>query len=290
MDKKRGHIPLLDIFSMAWANFDVWVHSPRTIIMMLFVLSECIMLMKGLSQMMVTHFMGAKMHLIEMMAYRMSEGCNLAMMSILLLVTVNEMPRRISFQNYSMLRSNKRKWLTGQILYCLMMVISMIAVITLFMAVCAIPYAAPGNGWSDMERIAAEEIDWSQTIVNTFLLKNFSPFQALLFCMIPLGLFWFTMMLVILLFGLFGFSVFGVILYAFMLVSHVVFLIDDIGIFQFPSSYATFLSIAGGKEGEEIRRLLTVFGGYAIVIAVLLVIMYWRAYHIDFDFYSGNKY
>lgn len=274
---------------MAWANFDAWVHSLRTIMMLLFVLGECFMLMKGLSSEMTSYFMGAKMHLIEMMAYRMSQGCNLAMMSILLLVTVNEMPRRIGFQNYSMLRSNKRKWLTGQILYCLMMVMSMLAVVTLFMAVCAIPYATPGNGWSDMERFAAKEIDWGQTIVNPFLLKNFSPFQALLFCMIPLGLFWFTMMLAILLFGLFGCSVFGVILYAFMLVSHVVFLIEDIGNFRFPSSYATFLGIAGGKEGEEIHRLLTDFRGYAIVIAILLALMYWRVYHIDFDFFSGNK-
>lgn len=290
MDEKRTPIPMFDIFNIAWANFDAWAHSPRTLIMMLFVLSECVMLMKGLSQMMATYFMGTQMHLMEMLAFRMSEGCNLAIVSILLLVTINEIPRRISFQNYSMLRSSKKKWLTAQILYCLMMVVCMVFVIIVFMALCAVPYAAPGGGWSDMERIAAGEGDWSQTIVNSFLLKNFSPFQALLFCTIPLILFWFTMMLVILLCGLFGVSVFGVILYAFMLVSHVVFLIDGIGIFRFPSSYATFLNIVRGSEGNEIFRLLTVFGGYAIVIVVLVALMYWRVYHIDFDSYSGNKY
>lgn len=278
------------IFSMAWANFDVWAHSPRTIIMLCFVFSECVMLMKGLERMSRSYYEGATMHLTEMLVYRMAEGCNLAIMSILLLVTVNELPRRIAFQNYSMIRSNKTEWLLGQIGYCCMMVLSTILMVTVFMAICAIPFAEPGSGWSDLQRIENGTGSWGNTVIDTFLLKNFSPVQALLFCMIPLALFWFTMMLFILLCGLYGSSQLGVVLYAFMLVAHVTFLLDNISWLKFPSAFATFNSITAGKDGEEALALCKVFTGYAIVNLTLFLLMKNRIKKSDFDFFSDNKY
>ena len=289
MDNTRKKVLLIDIVNMSWANFETWFHSPRTIIMLFFVFSECFMLMKGLDRMMMTYFEGARMHLMEMLAYRISEGCNLPVMSTLLLVTINEMPRNIRFQYYSAIRSNKRKWLSSQIVYCLMLSLFMMLIIIVFMLICAIPLAEPGYGWSDIERIEMGKSDWEQTIVNQFLIKNFSPHQAVVFCTIPVILFWFTMMLVILLFGLFGFSSFGVIIYMFMLVSNIILLIDVFGFFNFPIAYATFLRIGDENGGNEVLTLFNVFCGYLIIIGLIVLTMNYLIYKIDFNLYTENK-
>jgi len=278
------------IFSIAWANFDTWVHSSRTIIAIMFVFSECIMLMTGLNRMLETYYNGIQMHLIEMMTLRMSEGCNYAIMSVLLLVTINEIPRKIGFQNYAMIRSNKVRWLFSQIVYCALMVIFMIILITIFMFICAIPYASEGNGWSDLERIMSGEINWNQTIINQYLIKNFSPISALLFCMIPLALFWFTMLLVILAFGLFGNSYLGIIVYDFMLVAHIIFLADGVAGIKFPSEFASYINIVGYQTGIEAERLSGAFAVYAFAILSILAVMYWRVQKMEFNFYVENKY
>ena len=57
--KKKSSINRYKI-NMSWANFETWFHSPRTIIMLFFVFSECFMLMKGLDRMMMTYFEGAE--------------------------------------------------------------------------------------------------------------------------------------------------------------------------------------------------------------------------------------
>ena len=290
MDKAGHHSTPMRVFNLAWVNLDMWMHSPRTIVMAFFVFSECIMLIRGLQQMSVMYFEGAKLHLIETLVYRMAEGCNLPVMSVLLLVTVHEIPRRISFQNYALLRCDKGKWLASQIVYCLMMVICMLVAVTVFMTICAIPSMDGIMGWSDLERIEAEEIGWGNTVINSFLIQTFSPGQALLFCAAPLSLFWFTMMLVILLFGLMGFPVFGAVLYYFMLIAHMVFMVMQMDWLRFPSAYATFQSIVAGHEGEEMITMLKTFGGYAVIIVILILFMCWYVYHVDFDFHVENKY
>ena len=281
---------LYGTFNMAWANFDNWMHSPRTVVMLVFVLSECFILMRGLERMISLYFEDAEMHLMEMLVYRMAEGCNIAHTSLMLLVTINELPRCIGFQNYSMLRSNKGRWLAGQVLYCFMMVSCMILFMTLFMALCAVPIATPGGGWSDLERIEAGVSVWEEAILPAFLIQSFTPIQALLLCMVPLSLFWFTMMLVILLSGILGSSLIGVLLYAFMLVAHVTFLLDGILWFKFPIAFSTFASITTGQNGRELNALILTFAGYAIVIGALIMIMRWRLYRTDFDFFTQNKY
>lgn len=278
------------IINMAWANFDLWLHSPRTGIMMLFVASECVMLMRGLEGMMNTRYSGATMHLAEMLAYRMSQGCNLAIMSVLLLVTVNEIPRKIGFQNYSMIRATKSEWVAGQVLYCAMMVLFMIGMMVLFMLLCALPVATPGSGWSDLDRITNGVADWEDIIVNEYLLKNFTPVSALVIGLIPLFLFWFTMLLVILFSGLFGGSAFGIILYAFMMVAHIVFLLDGVCGVRFPSSYATLENICISNYGNELNALIMVSVTECAIQGILCLIMVARVKHMDCDFCPGNKY
>lgn len=289
MDRMRRRGALRRIGHLAWINLDMWMHSPRTIVMALFVLSECIMLMRGLAQMSVTYFEGAKLRLVEMLVYRMAEGCNLPVMSVLLLVTVHEIPRRISFQSYALLRSDKGKWLASQVLYCLMMVMCMLAAVTAFMAVCAIPSMDGIAGWSDLQRIEAGEAGWGNTVIDSFLIQTFSPGQALLFCAAPLGLFWLTMMLVILLFGLLGFPVFGTVIYYVMLVAHMLFMATQMEWIRFPSAFATFKSIVSGHEGEEMAAMLRAFGGYAAAIALLLLLMRFIVSRVDFDFDTQNR-
>lgn len=285
MYKRSTHNRVKLISNMAWTNFDTWIHAPRTLLMFMFITIECFMLIRGLVQMQKIYFGGRALHLVEMLVYRMAAGCNLPVTSILMLVMVNELPRRIRVQHYMMMRSDKKYWLSGQILYLFMIVASMIAMVTLSMIIFALPYAEPGYGWSDIARINANESTWEEAILPTYLIKTFTPLQALFFCMIPLGLFWLLMMFIILLTGLLGSSLVGTLICAFILVAQVTFLFDGFSWARFPIEYGSYNGITMRCIGNEAIGLIRTFGGYAIAIGALLFLMFRRVRKIDFDFF-----
>lgn len=141
------------VLSMALANFDSWLRSPRTILMLLFIAAICYLQMCGYE--MKLNETGYTMHLGETLFYEFKFGCNMPMTTVLFLIMVSELPRRIAYQQYSLIRSSRCRWMAAQLLYCLMMVVAMIALIALFIALMALPLVTPGSGWSDAARIAS---------------------------------------------------------------------------------------------------------------------------------------
>ena len=62
------------ILSMALANFDSWVHSPRTVLMLLFIIAICYLQMCGYK--MTLNETGYTMHMGETLFYEFNFGCN----------------------------------------------------------------------------------------------------------------------------------------------------------------------------------------------------------------------
>ena len=132
------------ILSMALANFDSWVHSPRTVLMLIFIIAICYLQMCGYK--MTLNETGYTMHMGETLFYEFNFGCNMPMTTALFLIMVSELPRKIAYQQYSLIRSSRWKWMVAQILYCFMMVAAMVALILICIAIQALEVVTPGTG------------------------------------------------------------------------------------------------------------------------------------------------
>ena len=276
------------ILSMALANFDSWVHSPRTVLMLLFIIAICYLQMCGYK--MTLNETGYTMHMGETLFYEFNFGCNMPMTTALFLIMVSELPRKIAYQQYSLIRSSRWKWMVAQILYCFMMVAAMVALILICIAIQALQVVTPGTGWSDIIRIAEKAIEPEEALVAQYILNQFTPFTALLLAILPMFCFWFTMVLVILMFGVWGASVVGVMVYAFIMVAHVIIYFEY---FPFPMSmpmhFSTLRDIVSGLEdGMQLQEVARVMGGYAALIAGIIAVMLVNVKKVDMSF-SNEK-
>ena len=102
------------VLSMALANFDSWLRSPRTILMLLFIAAICYLQMCGYE--MKLNETGYTMHLGETLFYEFKFGCNMPMTTVLFLIMGSELPRRIAYQQYSLIRSSRCRWMAAQLL------------------------------------------------------------------------------------------------------------------------------------------------------------------------------
>lgn len=180
--------------------------------------------------------------------------------------------------------------MVAQILYCFMMVAAMVALILICIAIQALQVVTPGTGWSDIIRIAEKAIEPEEALVAQYILNQFTPFTALLLAILPMFCFWFTMVLVILMFGVWGASVVGVMVYAFIMVAHVIIYFEY---FPFPMSmpmhFSTLRDIVSGLEdGMQLQEVARVMGGYAALIAGIIAVMLVSVKKVDMSF-SNEK-
>ena len=185
MPEKKERFGQENICSMALANFDSWVHSPRTVLMLLFITAICYLQMCGYK--MTLNETGYTMHMGETLFYEFNFGCNMPMTTALFLIMVSELPRKIAYQQYSLIRSSRWKWMVAQILYCFMMVAAMSRVDSdLYSDSSSLQVVTPGTGWSDIIRIAEKAIEPEEALVAQYILNQFTPFTALLLAILPM--------------------------------------------------------------------------------------------------------
>ena len=288
MPKTKKAWPGQGILSMATANFDSWMRSPRTLVMLLFIIAICYLQMCGYKMTLETT--GYTMHFGETIFYEFNFGCNIQMTTALFLIMVSELPRRISFQQYSLIRSSRWRWTMAQILYCFMMVVAMLLLILLFISLFALPLVTEGGGWSDTERIEQGFIQPEEALIEEYIRNQFSPLEAFMIAIIPTFFFWFVMVLVILLFGIWGKAVFGVLVYAFIMLAHVTIYFEYFPIpISMPIHFATLRNLVIGREGQEIAELMKAIAGYVVLLAGLVITMLISAKRVELDFYADNK-
>ena len=272
---------------MAKGNFDSWMHSPRTMIMLLFVVALCYMVCGSHARMLRT--MGFEAHWDETLFYVLFNGCNITMTSILFLVTVSELPRRMGYQYNMLIRCTRGQWLGSQILYCLWMTLCMLVLVILCTSVFILPGVAAGSGWTDDLRITQGFITADEALVPAFIRGSFSPLGACLYALIPMFLFWLSMVFVVLLCSLLGAPIVGVLAYALMLVGNVVFMVEALGNLPMPVYYATLANITTGWVDQEFMKVNQALRGYAVVIIVLLAAMGLRIKRTDLEFNAGQR-
>ena len=273
--------------AMVQGNLDTWLRSPRTILMAVFVMAECYLQAHSYGMMLDARKL--TMHYGETMFYALNRGCNMPLTSIVFLMMVSEIPRRIPFQHYALIRCSRAMWLLGQIIYCLLTVIFMLVLIILCFSLFCVPFVTHGTGWSDITRLA-EGMDIRETLIPGYILQGgFTPLSASLAAILPLFFFWFTMVLVILFFSLLEAPMIGIATYAFLLLANVSILYEVIPGFRTPIHFATLDNITSAVFEKKMVFFARVIAIYAIIDLALIALMTWQVRRTELNFYAANQ-
>lgn len=207
---------------------------------------------------------------------------NITLTSALFLIMMTEIPLQTSWQNDMLLRSNRRKWLGAQIVFCLFVTALMIVLMLTFTMLTSIPYLRAGSGWSDAERLS-KEIETAVPLVTPFI-RSISPAAAALCAAGILFFFWFTMTMVILFFSLCGKPSLGVLLYVFLLILHVTVLWEFVPrwLSWHPISFSTANAVLG--KLRNVSGLYYVLAGYVLTDALFIYAMYRKIKRMDIFF------
>ncbi|MEG0901378.1 MAG: hypothetical protein RSG96_04610 [Clostridia bacterium] len=268
------------------AHLSAWFHSPRTFLMGLFILCLTYMLTRSYEHTLLT--LGYHAHFMESIFYHLHMGFNMTMTSAVLLIMVSEVPKRISFQNYMLIRTSRVKWLFSQILFCVAVVLLMLFLITSFSALLTLPYVTPGEGWSDLERLALNKnYLYEQQLVPLYI-HSINPLQACLYATAILFFFWLTMVLVILLCSILGQPNLGLILYIFIILSPRSIRYEAFPWLKTPMHFSTLGAIAAQFPKHEIAAAFYTVFIFLLIDVTLIAVMILHIGHADLCF-SGKE-
>lgn len=289
MPKDKQLKPFRGVGAMAAANFDAWIRSPRVWVTALCVAVYCLLQALNSPAEHQVNGLSPAFTLPEMLFIRLNEGF-FTMASLLFLVMVSELPRRINYQYSMLMRASRGRWLLSQVVYCLWMAASMVLTLSALYCLFALPYAAKGSGWAEDALIQAGEYAQYEALIPAYIRQNFTPWGANLLAMGPMFLFWFVMALVILLFSLLGAPMLGPMVFGTILFAHVSILVEALGRgFVSPVSFSSLAAIAHRYRGEEMEMLGRVGIGYLAAIISLLAALFISAKRAELVFYSGNR-
>lgn len=274
MDKQRRFVLQM------WSDFLLWLEAPRTLWMLCAMFLLCILQVFGGWR---GQLLERNMNLWELITYHFYDGFNLMMSSSIFLLGCSEIPKRMSWQQQNLIRSSRRAWLLAYVGQCLLMVCFTLGMMVLTTWLFSIGHIEMGHGWSETERINRMEILISDSVISPYLLENTTPLQAAIMCVMPLFLFWFTMLLVILLFGLTSKPSLGLLLCAFSVLSYVCLIVDSGWLGYFALYRYTRLS---GMELEQkgMVYFCNVIGGYVVLDLSLVCSMLFMVKRTDLTF------
>ena len=260
-----------------------WLHSSRTWIMGLVLLTLTYLFVSGFKENLRMDRLYA--YAGETLYKYLSLGFgNILLSSAMFLIMVSEVPRRIAFQNDMLIRASRAKWLRAQVLFCLAIVACMIALMTIFSMLLTLPVLSPGRGWSDLARIAADPDAMYEPQFVPAYIRAIPPWQASLLSVIILFAFWFTMVLVILMFSLAGKPNHGLMLYVFLLVLDITLMWELIPGVHLPSHFATLGQISAHFPERELQVAATALCAYAGIDLAMIGVMHLQVRKMDMRF------
>lgn len=267
--------PRHNILTLASCNLDSWLRTPRTIIMLIAAVLLCFVETQKIFR--IYSFDGYSLNMLESIFLVAYTGFNILMSSMLFLVMISELPMQISFQHYSLVRVSRRKWLNGQVLYCL----SMVLVFVLLLLVCAFVFCAQSaswqTGWSPLIKGVVPGV---YAVLSEFLVGNFSPLGALAAALLPVAGLWFTLSMFLLFTSLFGIAKLGLMTAAFALIVDYISIQNSLPFS--PMQYANLALIDGsGRFTESFYTMLIV---YVVLNVLFYAAMCYRVKRMDLSF------
>lgn len=276
----KGGKRLGSILTMTKTNFASWLLSKRTLIMLFIIGLFCYSVCNNFGRGIVAS--PYPLHWSEMIFYILNQGCNLSMISVLFLLTILEIPQRLSVQNLILIRTTKLRWIAAQVGYCMLIAALMVLLILILSAIFTFPFAAAGSGWTESGLVTQDILADSDTLIPEYIRSQCSEVGAIILAAIPLVLFWLTMALVIFAFSLCGLPLVGIMFYVLVLMANIVFLTEIFGDIPMPVNFATLNNIAMSNPEKELEGLLKVSLSYVGINILMATFMCVRAKRIQF--------
>ena len=261
-------------------HFGLWSHSLRTVVLGVFFL--CVAFIAARSPQLTLQQYQYEAYHGELMFIVIFQGFNIHTSALALLLMLSEIPRRVSYQEFALLRTSRKKWLLSLIMFCLCLTVLMMLTLLLFAVMCTRSYASPGSGWSDLARLAADPYYIYEPQLIPEYIRVLTPLHASLVAAVVVFLFYWTAALIILMFSLYGTPHAGVLLCAALLFMDITVLYESLPFtLPIPTHYATLQAVG-------LQRVSSVCSAYLVIDTVLIVLMALRARRMDMQF-SGKE-
>ena len=265
-----------------YGHLSLWKSSIRTTLMAIFILLMTYMLVRSMGNSVSVSKFGV--HLGETLFAYANMGFNMIMTSVALMVMMSELPKRVSYQNYAVMRLSRGKWLISLVIFCIGIVFIFVVLMLTASALFSVSFVTPGNGWSDLERLAADEsYVYEMQFVSEYI-RVLSPSSACMLASFILYLFWLTMILLILLFSLCEMPNFGVVFCISLLLLNITILFESLPGMKLPSHFATLGAIASQVDKNKLQYVVKVVCVYFLLDALLLALIAARVKHMDIRF------
>lgn len=126
MANKKPH----PVRAMLLANFDEWIHQPRTVLMFFFMLATTYITVYSYCNGIRTF--QYEMHMGESLVYLLMNGFNgMSLASLTYLVAISEIPHQTAFLQYALIRTSREKWCLSMLLYCVLLAVAVMAAMLL---------------------------------------------------------------------------------------------------------------------------------------------------------------
>ena len=133
-------------FSIAGYNFRLWRDNPRILVTFLLAFILCFLLSDKAVQFAVDH--KTTMQIVEVFIWNFGDSNSILMSSVLLVLLFADMPFLSSGTPLYLVRTSRRTWITGQVLY----ILSATLIYLVFVLMCTIFFSMqqsfPANMWS----------------------------------------------------------------------------------------------------------------------------------------------
>lgn len=254
-----------------YGHFTLWAHSLRTILMAVFILLMNYMLVR--SQANGVAVSRWEVHLGETLFSYLNSGFNMIMTSLAFLVMMSELPKRVGYQHYALMRLSRRRWLASQILFCVGMVLLFILLMTATSALFSLSFVTPGGGWSDLTRLAQDPDYLYEVPYVAAYIRDLTPLAACALAAVILFFFWLTMAFLVLLFSLCGIPNFGLVFCVSLLLLNITVLFESLPSMKLPAHFATLAAVSSQVWEHKFRFIALVIAGYIVGDAFLIRLM-----------------
>ena len=266
-------------WEIAGYNFHDLLFSPRTLMLLV---AACMLTVVRVDNLCRTAaFYAMAMNVSEVTFFYAFIGFHTMMCGMIFFVMISEIPRRISFQHYAMMRSGKLAWLNGQVLYCVGTVLLFAGCMVLFSVMTACGKAPLGVGWTGSFRLPDVQIAFP---VPDWMLDRWSPLTATLYSLIPPMLLWLSITMVMMTFGLYGMPKVGFFLVSFLLIIAYIYIQTD------PPFTLEDIATVRFMYPTSAGDILPTVGGYLLFNGVLYGLMAARVTRYDLADYSARDY
>lgn len=270
-----------------YGHFSLWAHSLRTVLMLIFALMMNYMLTRSEGARIMK--MAYQVHMGEMVFSYLHQGFNMLMASFAFFVMMSEIPKHVPYQKYSSFRMTRRRWLASLVVFCMLIVLLYLALMTISSALFSLPYASSGSGWSDLKRLAADpDYIYEVSYIPGYVVSSLSPLTASVMAGTILFMFWTAMAFIILLSSLYRAPNVGIVICVATITGSIVILVESFPGLKLLDSFSTMARIASKFHEHELLAVGLAIVGWLLFNGLLVVLMDRRVQRMEIEF-SGKE-